>query len=154
MFAKIDVRICADAWAMIFPAIRQKFTNDVIDKLRGAIIVLDPRPPEEDHANEKYPVLYQATIVSSATDEKYVRIATSMALASLKTGLPSCRIQQEYPNLYEEGDTKWGGSTVDPDGLIVAFSGVQAVFSEMIAQWMASAIRAQYRYWINDLNGS
>ena len=63
---------------------------------------------------------------------------------SRHTGLPSRQVQQESPHLYRHGDTKWGGSVVR-NGLIVAFSGVQAVFDEMIAGWMADAIIALCR---------
>ena len=41
--------------------------------------------------------------------------------------------------------TQWGGSIVR-DGLICAFSGVQPIFDEMIAGWMADAVIACCRH--------
>lgn len=56
--------------------------------------------------------------------------------------LPSSMIQTQYPHPYVLGNTKWGGDTVDEGGLVVAFSGVQAMHDKMISEWMVSANRA------------
>ncbi|MCL2869445.1 hypothetical protein FWF48_01380 [Candidatus Saccharibacteria bacterium] len=99
---------------------------------------------EEDDL-ENY-VCFTAEIDPKAKDAaKYRELALAKAFVSLKTGMASSLVQTQYPYLYDAGDTKWGGSTIMPGGIIIGFSGVQAVFDEMIAEWMASAIRAIYR---------
>ncbi|NTW62397.1 hypothetical protein HGB25_03250, partial [Candidatus Saccharibacteria bacterium] len=70
--------------------------------------------------------------------------ARAKAEVTWATRRPSREVQQTAPHLYEAEDTKWGGSVIRED-LIVAFSGVQAIFDEMIAGWLADAIIALAR---------
>lgn len=148
VFTGIDQDICDTAWTMVLPSISNAAEVGLINKRAGAIVVVDPRHPfgRTDDFESTMPVIFHRTIRGEVEDERYSDIAMAKAYVSYRTGLPSSRVQQEYPYLYEEGDTKWGGSTVAPGGLIVAFSGVQAVYDEMISEWMASAIRALCRY--------
>lgn len=144
MFTGLNEQICATAWETILPAIEAAANNGTTNKLAGCIVVLDLR---QDYR------LFTRTIGTPDDNAKYSAIANAKAQLSRKTGLPSSRVQQEFPYLFEVGDTKWGGSTVAPGGLVVAFSGVQAVFDEMIAEWMASAIRAICRNEMNKPDG-
>jgi len=95
----------------------------------------------EDH------VLYVESLDSPNASDRFLELALAMAYVSLRTGQPGRVVQQEMPHLYKEGMTKWGGSVVR-GGLIVAFSGMQAVFDEMIAGWMADALIALCRHEI------
>lgn len=125
---------------MIYPAIKDAAENRQINKLAGCMVVLNPQ-----YKKVRFRVLFQH-IISSEDDVTFTEIARAKAMLSFRTGLASSRVQQDCPYLYEKDDTKWGGSTVAPGGLVVAFSGVEAVFDEMISEWMASAIRALCRH--------
>lgn len=138
-FTGITQATCAKAWnSMVFPSLAPLAGLGIINKYAGCIVVLDPNSSE-------FAVLFSATINSAEDDQRYMHIAMAKAEVSRRTGLSSSLVQTQYPHLYTEGDTKWGGSTVDGVGLVVAFSGVQAVYDEMISEWMASAIRALCR---------
>ncbi|MCA9349192.1 hypothetical protein KC878_03575 [Candidatus Saccharibacteria bacterium] len=139
MFTGISEGVCGFAWhTMVLPAIQPLADIGVINKHAGCIVVVDPNAPE-------FQVIFTATINGAEEDQKYMHIAMAKAAVSHRTGLSSSLVQTQYPYRYREGDTKWGGSTVDRGGLVVAFSGVQAVYDEMISEWMASAIRALCR---------
>lgn len=142
MFTGIDEDICAYAWELLQPSIKNLAEFGVTNKHAGVVIVLDPDEPYSDSIG--IPILFGDS-VSDQDYEKYNEIACAKALVSWRTGLPSSLVQTEFPYLYREGDTKWGGSTVDAGGLVVAFSGVQAVYDELISEWMASTIRALCR---------
>ena len=139
MFTGISEDVCGFAWhKMVLPAIAPMAELGIINRYAGCIIVVDPYFPG-------FTPLFTATINGENDDYIYMRIAEAKARVSHRTRLSSSLVQTQYPYLYKEGDTKWGGSTVDAGGLVVAFSGVQAVYDEMIAEWMASAIRALCR---------
>ena len=133
MFTGIDREICQRAWSIVLPSVWAARDDGVTNKHAGTIIVLDPSTGE---------VLFQARVTMDHPEaEKYDEIALAKADLSWRNKRPSREIQQAAPHLYVAGDTKWGGSVVR-DGLVVAFSGVQAVFDEMIAGWVADAIIA------------
>ena len=136
MFVGIDADLCQKAWRMIWPAVQEAADLKVTNKLAGTIVVMAP--------GDETAVFVQ--MIGEDPDPKYTEIAFAKADISVRTGMPSSIVQQQFPYLYQEGDTKWGGSTVLPGGVVVAFSGVQAVFDEMISEWMASAIRALCRH--------
>ena len=138
VFVGLNEDFCAEAWEMILPAIAHGAHLGVLNKHAGCIVVLDP-------ASDDFEVLFTKTINGEEADAKYVEIAHAKARVTHRTGLPSSLVQTQYPYLYQEGDTKWGGSTIDDGGLVVAFSGVQAVYDEMISEWMVAAIRALCR---------
>jgi len=144
MYAGLTREICATAWKLIAPGISTAAQMGITNKHKGTIFVLDPTQPYA--GQERLPsraVLY-AEAVCEEGNNKYANIAEAKAYLSWRTGLPSRVVQQQAPHLYVAGMTKWGGSVVR-DGLVVAFSGVQAVFDEMISGWMADAIIALCR---------
>lgn len=126
---------CAMAWDMISPSIAYSADMTVTNKYAGCIVVY----------NEVGQAIFVTTINGQEEDAKYVEIAHAKAQVSMRTGMTSSEVQTQYPYLYENGDTKWGGSTIMPGGVVIAFSGVQAVYDEMISEWMASTIRALCR---------
>lgn len=74
-------------------------------------------------------------------EHDYTAVARAKAWASWKTGLSSLDIRQQAPYLYEHGMTKWGGSIVLPGGLVIAFSGFEEYFDQMICEMMGAAIK-------------
>jgi hypothetical protein len=132
---QLSYPLCCVAWEMTQTAVKWAAEVGITNKLNGTLVVFTP--------DSEVP-FFRINLIRDA-DPKYFDIATRKGIVSLRTGLPSSMVQTQYPYLYKEGDTKWGGSTVMPGGVVVAFSGVQAVFDEMIAEWMASAIRALSR---------
>jgi len=138
MFTGLTEDICQQAWELILPTINYAIRNEITNNYAGTIVVVRSETADEEEFN------FFRSLPDS--DPKYKTIAISKAYVSISTGLPSSVVQQQCPYLYEAGDTKWGGSTVMPGGVVVAFSGVQTVFDEMIAEMMASAIRGLCRW--------
>jgi hypothetical protein len=136
MYEGLSGSICETAWDMVLPAVERAAANGITDGHRGTIVVLDPTVPYA--SGVAVPVIYRSDILDGHTP-LYSEFATAKAAISWRTGLSSREVQQTSPHLYRRGDIKWGGS-VFRDGLIVAFSGVQAVLDEMIAGWMADAL--------------
>jgi hypothetical protein len=132
MFTGISTEICAQAWEIILPSIEKAAAMGVTDRLAGTVIVLDP-------TLETHEILFTGHV--GEPNPNPTGWATAKAAVTLRTGLDSSRVRQDFPHLYKEGDIKWPGAIVR-DGLVVAFSGVQGEFDEMIAEWMVSAIRA------------
>ncbi len=144
MFSGLSGAICADAWGICRPAVIEAANSRITNKIAGSIIVLSPQDGT---------VLYRGHITSGHPDAvRYDEIALAKARVSWATGLPSRRVQQDAPHLYQPGMTKWGGSVIQ-DKLVVAFSGVQAVFDEAIASMMLAWIIAICRDEMTKLDG-
>lgn len=69
----------------------------------------------------------------------YDNIAYRKALECQRTGKPSGHILHRTPWLFEEGDTRYAGGVVK-DGLVVAISGLQSHFDEMLSWMIFNAI--------------
>ncbi len=132
MFTGINATICAQAWDIIVPAIEKAAQVEVTNGLRGTIMVIDPNSSTHD-------VLFVAHVGDE--DPEFLQNVKGKVAVTLRTGLDSARVRQDFPHLYKEGDIKYPGAIIR-DGLVVAFSGVQGEFDEMICEWMVSAIRA------------
>jgi hypothetical protein len=132
MFTGITKEICATAWEIIMPAIEKAYALEVLNGFEGTIIVIDPTSPDHE-------VLFAGHV--GVEQPHYLTWVKHKAAVTLRTGLDSSRVRQDFPHLYKEGDIKWPGAIIR-DGLVVAFSGVQGEFDEMIGEWMVSAIRA------------
>jgi hypothetical protein len=101
----------------------------VTNKLAGNIVVCRPKL----EATDEFGFIFVEDVDSNHPDAaRFADIAAAKAETSWKTGLSSRVVQQNAPYLYGPGMTKWGGSVVE-NGLVVAFSGVEAVFDEAIA---------------------
>ena len=132
MYQGLTPEICQTAWTITLGSVTNANNLDVANKFAGTIVVCYPRT----HASERIAVVFATDIdPSSPNATKYEDIAIAKAKVSWETGLPSRKVQQDAPHLYRLGMTKWGDSVVE-NGLIVAFSGVQAVFDEAIAGTM------------------
>ena len=73
-------------------------------------------------------------------EHDYEGHATGKEKISQRTGLTSREVQARFPELLEIGDTIYFGSVISPGGTVVsAFSGVEAYYDEMIAQFPLTA---------------
>ena len=125
--AVLTEETCIFAWAITKQAATEAATTGVTNKLAGTIIVLNPWDGT---------ILFEERLDESHSDkDKYDEIAKAKAQVSRDTGLSSREVQQNAPYLYTADMTKWGGSVVE-NKLVVAFSGVQAIFDEAIAATM------------------
>lgn len=132
MYKGLGVDNCELAWKITEQTVLHAAKITVANKRAGTIVVCTPRTI----SGSEFDVAYMANVAPDHPDsEKYAHIALEKAKVSWKTGLPSRKVQQDAPFLYTEGMTKWGGSVIE-NGLIVAYSGVQAVFDEAIAGTM------------------
>ncbi len=135
MFPGITSQTCATAWEILLPAIEKAAALEVTDGVRGTIIVIDP-------GSATHEILFTGHV--GEPEAKYLEYVKAKAKVTLRTGMDSSRVRQDFTHLYVEGDVKWPGAILR-DGLVVAFSGVQGEFDEMICEWMVSAIRAMCR---------
>lgn len=126
VFVGVSQYICQLAFEASLPAIKAAAEMGLINKYAGTLVVLDP------HSGD---VLFEQ-VVNEAHEsrDKYTEIALAKARVSWETQLPSRVVQQTAPHLYQAGMTKWGGAVIEYK-LVVAFSGVEAVYDEAIA-WM------------------
>ncbi len=156
MFSGLTDGTCEAAVELIKPVLEL----GAFKRTDGQLIVLDPSRPYtkdfedlereiaagDEEALRKFwleVVLNEWDFGDKANwEHPYDFVAASKAFISWRTGLPSHMVQQLYPYLYKQGDTKWGGSTVLPGGLVIAFSGVEWYYDQMIAEMMGSAIKA------------
>jgi hypothetical protein len=144
MFTGISEEICAQAWAVILPAIEKAAELGVSNGRRGTLIVLDPASPTNDilftgHVGEEDPI--------------FLSNVQGKVAVTLRTGFDSEKVRMDLPHLYREGDIKYPGAILR-DGLVVAFSGVQGEFDVMICEWMVAAIRAISRVQMHRPGGA
>lgn len=138
--------VAARAVEFALPAIRQLIENKVLK--RGDLhIVIAIRPTywdgdetELDRFQES--IIYEHSLTDPSTWEfSFNKIARQKCLQSWRHGMSTHEMQTRAPHLLEYGDTVYSGSVVS-DGLIVACSGVQPYFDEMISAWVLAACRA------------
>jgi hypothetical protein len=147
--------ICRRAFSrFVHPIILEEAEQGTLNKYAGCIVVLNPAVPYEPkyrHAIEDglfdELILWAHTVGNPQIHDipRYKRIAYAKAFTSFLTGLPSHAVQQQFPELYVPGMTKYGGSAVrgvGPIRLVTAFSGVEWYFDLMISEMMGSAISA------------
>lgn len=143
-FTGISKEICEAAWDLVLPSITHAAETGAINKLAGTIVVLNPATGQ---------VLFCATVNNQHPDANlFAVIAHGKASVSWETGLTSRQVQQDAPHLYQPGWTKWGGSAVE-NRLVVAFSGVQAVFDEAISWMVLNWIVAMCRHEMTKPDG-
>ena len=130
----ITEKMLSKAWEVTREALEALHADGISSKNDGYIVVF--APGIEDPIFTRF--------IMRTTPRKYRDIAHAKAALSLRTGKPSRVVQQEAPFLYQNGDVKFGGSSVR-DGLVVAFSGVQSVYDEMLCEIFISVIVAMCR---------
>lgn len=133
------------AVAMVLPGVLALMVDGTFRQKDLHIVVARPgvSPPLEQAQWDTRGILYEHSIGDTdAWTKPYAQIARSKCYLSWKHGLPTHVIQTRMPWLLEPGDTVFYGSAVS-DGLVVAASGVQAWFDQMVSEWVLAAIRAQ-----------
>lgn len=143
MFTGITPEICAQAWAIVEPAIKRAGELEVIWKYTGTLVVLDPIKDDGS-------VLFQAS--AGEVNEPTIEFAKAKAAVVHRTRRDTSSLRDVAPHLYTAGDVKWPGGIIR-EGLIVAYSGVQGELDEMIAEWFASAVRGICRVQFNGPDG-
>lgn len=133
MFPGVTQETCALAWSLIEPAIEKAYAAGLTNGLRGTIMVLDPAQPDVDKP------VFVAHV--GEPDPEFLTNVQGKVAVTIRTGLDSSRVRQDFPHLYRPGDIKYPGAIIR-EGLIVSFSGVQGDFDEMICEWMVAALRA------------
>lgn len=131
MFTGISTQICQQAWGILTPAIEKAAEEGVLNGLRGSVLVIDPNSDTDE-------ILFVGHV--GEEDPQFLVNIKAKAAVTLRTGIDSARVRQDFPHLYQAGDIVWPGA-IHRDGLVVAYSGVQGELDEMIAEWMVAAIR-------------
>jgi len=129
------------------PFIQGLHDQQVISRLHGYAIMLDPTEPPNDGF---LPVL-AARVFGERSDwehpyEDHATLKAQILLRALRQGyrLDSTReVQHLHPWLLEAGDTPWEGGVLLPGAPIVAYSGVQSEWDEAIATTMAACFKAR-----------
>ncbi len=132
MFPGITEEMCAQAWSVIEPAIASAHQIGLTNGFRGTLMVLDPADPD--------PARPLFVAHAGDPDPEYLRNVEGKVAVTIRTGMDSSRVRQDFPHLYREGDIKYPGAIIR-EGLVVAFSGVQGQYDEMICEWMVSTLR-------------
>jgi hypothetical protein len=122
------------------PMFRSYFSAGLVKRDDLWIVVMDPTKPYDSVRHFQFSILGEYKFGNPG--DKYKDVARSKARVSWRTGLPSHLVQQNAPFLLLKGDTKWGGSTVTPEGLVVACSGVEWYMDQHMSEVIASAIKA------------
>ncbi len=143
MFTGINSEICATAWAMVEPAIIRSAELEVTNQVSGNLVVLDPTADE-------FSVLFTAH--AGEPDERTLTFATNKARVVFRTRRDTSTLRNAVPHLYAPGDISFPGGIIR-EGLIVAYSGVQGEYDEMISEWFASAVRGLCRFAFNGPQG-
>jgi len=143
VFTGITPEICATAWSIIEPAIVRASDLGVTNRPGGNLVVLDP-------ASAAFSILFTAH--TGEPSETTLGYATAKAKLVLRTGRDTSTLRNAVPHLYQPEDIKFPGG-IFRDGLIVAFSGVQGEYDEMISEWFVSAVRAICRVAFNGPDG-
>lgn len=144
MYSGLNEDICRQAWGIVLPSIVHAAATETTNKEAGTVVVLHPYTGD---------LMFAASVDGNHPDaKKYDEIADAKAKVSWETGLPSRIVQQEAPHLYKPGMTKWGGAVIEHK-LVVAFSGVEAVFDEAIACSMLAWILGLCRHEMTKPDG-
>ena len=138
----LTAKLAMEAVLVVLPAIEAMMETGRAKRRDLQIIVMDPAKPFGSGATFTSAILYEHQLGDSeAWEHDYYRVARSKAEVSWRTGFPSHLVQQRMPYLYQDGDTRWGGSVV-LEGQVVGVSGVQWYWDEMFSYWIAAACRA------------
>lgn len=132
MFNGITTDICAKAWDLVHAGFQRGVDAGLINAYTGGIAVLNPADPEGE-----------PLFTAGVGDEqgKFIGYATSKCRLAWRERMDTSAILKDHPHLYREGDLHWPGG-IYRHGLVVAYSGVQGEYDDMISEWMVAAIRA------------
>ena len=125
----------------VLPAVYAMMASGRLKRHNLHIVVLNPLVQPWNGTFEEA-ILFEKSLGNPYSwEHPYDKIARSKAEISWHTSLPSQMVQLRMPQHLVAGNTVYWGSAV-LDGIIVAASGVQPWFDQMIAGWIAEACRA------------
>lgn len=132
MSSLLDGNVAEEAVALVFPSITELLQSRRTLRKGCVIVVLEPLGAAK--------VGHEFTgKLDEAHD--YNRIAFRKALKAWETKMNTSLLQAQKPGLFGEGDTHFGGG-VCLDGIAaVGVSGLEEENDEMIAMWVATAIK-------------
>lgn len=136
----LSMQLLGEAVDAVTPVFKEYFRKEMIKRDELWVVVVNPVLPYGSVSSFEQAIMFEKGI--GYPDPKYREVARSKAKISWRTGLPSHVVQQQAPYLLTDGDTKWGGSTVTPEGLIVACSGVEWYMDQLMAEMIAATIKA------------
>lgn len=139
----LDEELVKLAVRIVRPAINSLLGSTITDG-RSHLHLVVLKPGSED-------ILYEESFgYRSAWEHPYDAIACGKARLCQRTGMVARNVQRDAPWLYEKGDTCFVGGVIE-NGLVVAASGVQDYFDEMISWMVLSAIQGLCRDYIAKL---
>lgn len=141
----MKVSLARKAFTFVLPSIERLMDSDEFSRRQLHIVIVNPLvlPVNMDsYTWGETAILLEHSIGTEAEWERDFRaIARSKARLSWLHQMPSQLIQQRAPYLASESDTTYFGSAVR-DGLVVAASGVQPHYDQMVSEWVLEALRA------------
>ncbi|KKQ00513.1 MAG: hypothetical protein US77_C0012G0001 [Microgenomates group bacterium GW2011_GWC1_38_14] len=138
MFQGLTVHLVNEAVAIVTPMIEQFLGWDRTGGRHDLyLVVLKPETEE---------ILYETAFGGPLSEWKhpYNKIALAKARQCARTGMVGRTLLRDAPWLIEPGDVRYVGGVVE-NGLVVAASGVQDHFDEMISWMVLSVIQGLCR---------
>lgn len=105
------------------------------------IVVMDPAQLYEPKTFKKAILLEKSFGDPETWKQDYQAIARAKARQVRKFGIPNQIIVERMPHLLKDHDTRFYGSTIK-DGIVVAVSGVEPWFDQLISEMVASMCQA------------
>jgi hypothetical protein len=137
--------VARKAVQFVLPSIETLMASLEFSRKNLHIVIVDPLVlPVNIDSNTwaERAILYEHPIGIEAEWQRDFRaIARSKARLSWLHQMPSQLIQARAPYLVGDADTTYFGSAVR-DGLVVAASGVQPHYDQMVSEWVLEALRA------------
>ncbi len=144
----LDWKMCHDACAMVQPHIELLMNKKVFKREHMCIVVADPLVMAHSSFIEWLAkgMHYEHCIgEKSSWEYGFDVFARNKAYMSVKYGMSTYEILTLHPHLLAIGDILYGGSAVS-NGLVVATSGVQPEYDEMVSKWVIAAIEAECKF--------
>ncbi|MEQ1849465.1 MAG: hypothetical protein ABL890_02655 [Candidatus Peribacteraceae bacterium] len=129
--------IASAAIDFVLPSVRKLAEGKVLKRNQFHIVVASRGFSPDFEAS----ILAEHSENRSAWEFPFGEIARQKCKMSWTSGLSTREIHQLHPQLLLAGDTVYYGSVVCP-GNVVACSGVEAYFDEMISTWVQAACNA------------
>jgi hypothetical protein len=131
--------LCAEqALEILSPSINRLFGYSEKDGFH--FIILNPAFERWSVKDVESAILLERFLGNNDGKHNYREIALSKAGQAWRVGTSNAFVQSFAPALLEEGDTPYAGSFVC-NGLVVAVSGLQPYFDELVANWIACTIQ-------------
>ncbi len=137
-------KVARRAVEFTLPSVQQLIGANILK--RGDLHIVIAQPLVPDNVKESFwyetGILYEHSLGDPKTWEcDFKAIARSKCYLSWRYQMPTQMLQTRAPHLLNHDSTVYHGSAVS-DGLVVACSGVQAYFDQMVSGWVLEACRA------------